>query len=82
MRRLWGFPQLPRRIERGAYVDFFPAHAPFSKWPEDRHPHCHFRGLLRLHTCYGPLDCSAAQGCLCREAPVPASYPDRPLASF
>src|SRR5216684_875412 len=23
-------------------------------------PHCHFRGLLRLHSRYGPSDCSAA----------------------
>ena len=24
------------------------------------YPHCHFRGLLRLHSRYGPPDCSAA----------------------
>jgi hypothetical protein len=33
-----------------------------------RHPHHHFRGLLRLHSRYGPLDCSTAQGGLCHEA--------------
>jgi len=27
-----------------------------------------FRDLLGLHTCYGPLDRSAAQGDLCHEA--------------
>src|SRR6266567_2504274 len=44
----------------GARVDCFPAHAAFPKWQEGRHPHCHFRGLLRLHSCYVPSDCSAA----------------------
>src|ERR1700736_2559346 len=33
----------------------------FPKWQEGRHPHCHFRGLLRLHSHYGPPDRSAAQ---------------------
>src|SRR5258705_10188559 len=28
----------------------FPAHAAFPKWQEGRHPHCHFRGLLRFHS--------------------------------
>ena len=36
-----------------ARVDCFPAHAAFPKWQEGRHPHCHFRGLLRLHSRYG-----------------------------
>jgi len=44
----------------GARVDCFPAHTAFPKWQEGRHPHCHFRGLLRLHSRYGPPDCSAA----------------------
>src|SRR5262245_60306927 len=39
--------------------------------PEGRHPHCHFRGLLRLYACYGPADRSATQGDLCHEASVP-----------
>src|SRR6266545_4963006 len=54
----------------GAHVDYFPARAAFPKWQEGRHPHCHFRGLLRLHSRYGPLDRSAAQGNLCHEAPA------------
>src|SRR5215469_13269394 len=33
-------------------------------------PHCHFRGLLGLHSRYGPPDRSAAQGDLCHEAPA------------
>src|SRR5215472_12595619 len=43
----------------------------FPKWQEGLHPHCHFRGLLRLYACYGPSDCSATQGDLCHEASVP-----------
>jgi hypothetical protein len=34
----------------GALVDFFPAHAAFPVIQAGRHPHHHFRGLLRLHT--------------------------------
>jgi hypothetical protein len=34
----------------GARVDCFPTRAAFPKWPEGRHPHCHFRGLHRLHS--------------------------------
>jgi hypothetical protein len=37
----------------------------FPVWQEGRHPHCHFRGLLRLHSRYGPPDRSATQGDLC-----------------
>jgi len=74
-----GLPRLPgtpfRRAvpttpadRAGASVDFFPARAAFPKWQEGRHPHWLFRGLLRLHACYGPSDRSAAQGDLCHEA--------------
>jgi adenylate cyclase len=34
--------------------------------------HCHFRGLLGLHSRYGPPDRSAALGDLCHEAPTRA----------
>jgi hypothetical protein len=44
----------------GCACRLLPAHAAFPKWQEGRHPHCHFRGLLRLHSRYGPPDCSAA----------------------
>src|SRR6476620_3267991 len=88
-----GLPQLPEPPFRravpttpadraGARVDCFPARAAFPKWQEGRHPHCHYRGLLRLHACYGPPDRSAAQGGLCREAPTrPVTRPSRPPAS-
>src|SRR4051795_11082794 len=59
---------VPRRIEAGACVDCFPAHTAFPVSQAGRHPHLHFRGLLRLYSRYGPLDCSTAQGGLCHEA--------------
>src|SRR6478736_9118607 len=61
---------LSRRIETGACVDCFPAHAAFPVSQAGRHPLLHFRDLLRLHSRYGPLDCSTAQGGLCHEAPA------------
>src|SRR6516225_2143192 len=61
---------LPRRIER-VRVSITSPRAAFPKWQEGRHPHCHFRGLLRLYSRYGPSDRSATQGDLCHEAPVP-----------
>src|SRR6267378_7445411 len=56
-----GLPRLPEPPFRcavpttpadraGARIDSFPAHAAFPKWPEGQHPHCHFRGLHRLHS--------------------------------
>src|SRR3954452_20562780 len=52
----------------GADVDYFPIHTAFPVIQAGRHPHHHFRGLLRLHSRYGPLDCSTARGSLCHEA--------------
>ncbi len=47
-----------------------------------RHPQLHFRGLLRLHSRYGPLDRSAAQGDLCHEASKrPVTQPPRSPAT-
>ena len=54
----------------------------FPKWQEGRHPHCHFRGLRRLHSRYGPPDRSATQGDLCHEAPTQSvTRPSRSSAS-
>jgi hypothetical protein len=44
------------------------SHAAFPDTAAGRHPHLRFRDLLRLHSRYGPLDCSTAQGGLCHEA--------------
>jgi hypothetical protein len=88
-----GLPRLPEPPFRravpttpadraGARVDCFPARAAFPKWQEGRHPHCHFRGLLRLHSRYRPPDRSAAHGDLCHEAPaLPVTRPSRSSAT-
>ena len=73
---------VPRRIETGACVDCFPAHTAFPVSQAGRHPHLHFRGLLRLHARYGPLDCSTAQGGLRHEASTrPVALPGRSSAT-
>jgi hypothetical protein len=90
---LTGLPRLPEPPFRravpttpadraGARVDCFPARAAFPKWQEGRHPHCHFRGLLRLHSRYGPPDCSAAHRRPLSRGSSPCSYPHEPLVSY
>src|SRR5215475_9104085 len=54
----------------------------FPKWQEGRHPHCHFRGLLRLYSRYGPSNRSAAQRRPLSRGFDPASYPAESLVSF
>src|SRR6516165_1542400 len=54
----------------------------FPKWQEGRHPHCHLRGLLRLHSRYGPSDRSAAQRRPLSRGSNPCSYPHKPLVSY
>ena len=59
-----------------------PFHAAFPELWAGRHPHCPFRGLLRLHSRYGPHACSTAQGGLCHGASTgPVARPRRPLAT-
>ncbi len=66
----------------GACVDCFPVHAVFPITQAGRHPCLHFRGLLGLHSRYGPLDRSTAQGGLCHEAPArPVTRPSRSSAT-
>ena len=48
----------------------FPFRAAFSAFAPDRHPHCSFRGLLKLYARYGPPDCSPTMCGLCREVPI------------
>jgi hypothetical protein len=47
---------------------FFPIRSAFPDKATGRHPHCSFRGLLRLYARYGPPDCSPTIRGLCREA--------------
>ena len=73
---------VPRRIETGACVDCFPAHAAFPVLQAGRHPHLYFRGLLRLYSRYGPSDRSTAQGGLCHEASIQSvTRPNRSSAT-
>ena len=47
-----------------------------------RHPHCHFRGLLRLHLRYGTHARSTAHGGFCVAASTePVTRPRRPSAT-
>ena len=75
-----GLPQLPGSpfehavpitpMDRNGCVCRLLPH-PTRAFPESqagRHPSLHFRGLLRLHSRYGLLDCSTAHGGLCHEA--------------
>ena len=72
----------PDGSETGACVDCYPVHAAFPVIQAGRHPYLHFRGLLRLHSRYGPLDCSTAQGGLCHEASTrPVTRPGRSSAT-
>src|SRR5208283_1269670 len=66
----------------GASVDCFPVHPAFPVVPAGRHPYLHFRGLLRLHSRYGPLDRSTAQRRPLSRGSGPASRPAKPLVSY
>src|SRR3954468_9360097 len=65
---------VPRRIETGACVDCFPAHTAFPVSQAGRHPHLHFRGLLRLHARYSRRPLSRGSS--------PVSCPTKPLVSY
>jgi hypothetical protein len=66
----------------GACVDYFPARTAFPEQKTGRRLHRLFRGLLELHSRYGPLDRSTAHGGLCHEASTrPVALPSRSSAS-
>ena len=72
---------LPRRIGRVLMSIASPSVQP-SRIQAGRHPRLHFRGLLRLHSRYGPSDRSTAQGGLCHEASArPVTQPNRSSAT-
>src|ERR1700759_1803866 len=67
---------------KGARVDRFPVRTAFPVSLAGRHPHLHFRGLLRLHSRYGPSDRSIAQSDLRHEASIrPVTQPNRSSAT-
>ncbi len=66
----------------GAGVDYFPVHTAFPAFWPGRHPHYGFRGLLRLHSRYGPPDRSTARSGLCHGASArPVARPSRSSAT-
>ena len=68
-RYLSGVPSpLPPVNRTGASDGFFPARAAFPEIQTGRRSRLHFRGLLRVHSRYGPQACSIAQGDLGHEA--------------
>jgi len=54
----------------------------FPEQQSGRRPQVPFRGLLRLHACYGPLDRSAAQWRPLSRGFDPDGYPTKPLVSY
>ena len=52
------YPDGPGRVRASVAS---PSHAAFPVSQAGRRPRLHFRGLLRLYSRYGPLDCSAAK---------------------
>src|ERR1017187_336761 len=72
----------PGKSERVLLSVASPSRAAFPVIQAGRHSRLHFRGLLRLYSCYGPLDCSTAQGGLCHEASArPVARPSRSSAT-
>jgi hypothetical protein len=54
-----------------------PSHAAFPELWAGRHPHCPFRGLLRLHSRYGRHACSTArhaEGVRCTTRPLSRGF--------
>ena len=73
---------LPRRTEQGHASMACLFVLPSPNLQVGRRPHWFFRGLLRLHSRYGPPDRSTAQGGLCHEASArPVTRPNRSSAT-
>ena len=73
------YPGGPQRVHLSVAS---PPRAAFPEIQAGRRPRLLFRGLLRLHSRYGPSDRSAAQGGLCHEASArPVAQTDRSSAT-
>src|SRR5262245_12711213 len=71
-------------LRGAARVALAATHAPaaFPIYPEGRHPHCHFRGLLRLYSRYSPPNRSAALRRPLSRGSDPSGCPAEPLVSY
>ena len=67
---------------RAARVGCFPLRAAFPVKSAGRHPQLHFRGLLGLHSRYGPQGLLAHLPWTLSQGFGPAGYPTKPLASY
>src|SRR6516162_943734 len=47
----------------------------FPPWPEGRHPHCHFRGLLKLHSTLRPARSLSRPSATLSRGSSPSDYP-------
>jgi hypothetical protein len=66
----------------GCSCRLLPRSYSLPQWQEGRHPRCHFRGLLGLHSHYGPPDHQPPRRDLCHEAPAQSvTRPGRSPAS-
>src|ERR1039457_4202449 len=73
---------LPRRTGQVRF-GFFPARAAFPGYPAGRRPRLCFRGLLKLHSRYGPQTRSPPKVDSCPEAPTrPVTRPSRSVATM
>ena len=66
----------------GALVGYFPARAAFPVSKAARRPRLRFRGLLKLHSCYGLQGCSPTLQWTLSQGCDPASYPTGPPVSY
>src|SRR5271169_143421 len=73
---------LPRRIETGALVDCFPAHAAFPVLQAGRHPHLYFRRPAQASLTLRPVGLLNRPRRPLSRGFDPAGHPTKPLASY
>jgi len=65
-----------------SHAGVFPVRAAFPVSQAGRHPHLHFRGLLKLHTRYGLQGCSPTFPWALSRGFALVGFPARALASY